>query len=154
MPDDSWIIGSLLEGMWISRPIMNKIYTMCATTIQFFDANVDWMLDEVLIPTLVNLIGNEQAHGEPYNAYVHADGINVDIKTVDKIIKGEPTELYSLNCWNSTGTPILTDTSTKYSIKRFPRDIDHPVRQHVIRATGLDIRSLYPPEVYKWKLDR
>lgn len=140
LPDHSWYLGSLLEGMWIHRHIMQVIFESCQTAPALLSPNIDWTLEEFALPTLTNWFGGEHPHGEPYNAFF--DKSFIEISDVDRVLRGDPVELWAKNCWNTSGIPVMSDGATKYSVKRLPRDINDPVRQHIIKVTGLDLSKV------------
>jgi hypothetical protein len=141
LPDHSWYIGSLLEGMWISRKIMCEIYDWTSRTAAVMhNTAVDWTLEEVALPSLTNWFGRGQSCGEPYNAFFNK--ALIEIPDVDSIVRGDQVEIWAKNSWNTSGIPVLSDGATKYSVKRLPRDINDPVRQHIIRLTGLGTRAI------------
>lgn len=136
------IVGSLVEGLWLSREIMQEIYAWASYCPWLCSTNMDWTFEEIALPTLANWFGSQSGAGpgRPYNAYFQQ---KLEIADVDAVIRGDPVALWQENCWNPD-QQVLSDSSTKFSIKRFVRDITDPVRQHVIELTGLDLRAIIP----------
>lgn len=139
VPDRSWYLGSLIEGTWVTKEIMDKIVAWGRSYPKTLSQLQGWTFEEVAFPTLLNWFGNEQQVQEPYNAFFDK---NLEIADVDKVINGEPVELWAMNCWNTSGIPVLSNGDNKYSVKRLSRDINDPVRQHIIRSTGLDLSAI------------
>lgn len=137
--DKSWYIGSLIEGMWVRRETVNKIFQWARSNPARLGPLPEWTFEEVAFPTLVNWFEEEALYGEPYNAFFDK---TLEISDVDKIINGEPVELWAANCWNTSGVPVLSNGANKYSVKRLSRDINDPVRQHIIQLTGLDLSAI------------
>ena len=139
LPDDGWYLGHIIEGMWFSRRIMDTMYALLSRSPTMLSSQVGWTLEEILLPTLANLIGGDGRGGEPFNAFFDKD---LEMADVDAIVAGKPYASWQLNQWNGTGTPVLSDGSTKFTIKRLRRDINDPVRQHIINLTGLDLGAV------------
>ena len=139
VPDRSWYLGSLIEGTWIIKEIMDKIVDYARRNPRTLSDMPGWTFEEVAFPTLLNWFGDERVVEEPYNAFFDK---NLETSDVDKIVNGEPVELWAMNCWNKSSVPILSDGSKKFSVKRLNRDINDPVRQHIISLTELDISAI------------
>lgn len=139
VPDKSWYIGGLVEGMWISRSIMDQIFDWAIRVPARLNLLPGWTFEEVALPTLARWFGRDKAFCEPYNAFFNKD---TEIADIDKVINGEPVELWITNCWNKTGIPHMSNGADKYSVKRLSRDINDPTRQHIIKLTGLDISAI------------
>jgi hypothetical protein len=139
VPDKSWYLGSLIEGMWVTREIMEKMFEWGRAYPMRMAQLPGWCFEEVAFPTLVNWFGKEQPCVEPYNAFFDK---TLETTDVDKVINGEPVELWAMNCWNTSGIPVLSNGANKYSVKRLSRDINDPVRQHIIQLTGLDLSAI------------
>lgn len=139
VPTRDWYLGSLIEGMWISKDIMTAIYDWGRNRPALLEVIPGWTFEEVAFPTLVNWFGKNGSHGEPYNAFFDKD---LELADVDKVLNGEPVELWAANCWNSTGVTVVSDGATKYSVKRLSRDLNDPVRQHIIKVTEMDLSKI------------
>lgn len=139
VPDRSWYLGSLIEGMWIQKDIVDKMFVWARSIPAILGDLPGWTFEEVAFPTLANHFGNDQPCSEPYNAFFDK---TLEIADVDKVVRGEPVELWAMNCWNTSGTPVLSNGANKYSVKRLSRDINDPVRQHIIQLTGLDLSAI------------
>lgn len=140
VPDRSWYIGHILEGMWIRRDIMERIHAWCSRMPALFSTEVDWTAEEIVLPTLANWFGEERGCKEPYNAF--HDGALATIEYVDAAIAQRPVAVWPMNQWNTTGQLIMSDGRHIHSVKRLARDLDDPVRQHLIRLTGLDQHAI------------
>jgi hypothetical protein len=142
VPDRSWYLGSLLEGMWIHREIMDLIWKWSIARPQLLNSQIPWTMEEILLPTLTNWFAGGQPGGLPYNAFF--DKASISIEDVDRVLAGESVALWATNCWNTSGNPVFSDGNKILSIKRLLRDLSDPVRQHIIRLTGLDTHAIIP----------
>lgn len=145
LPDESWYLGGIVEGTWMSRDIMSKIYAWATDRIWVLRENdADWAVEEIVLPTMANWFGGDQACGEPYNAYFHDPSTmsSITVSDIDDVIAGRPVKLWSANFFNNGGIDWMSDGATKYSVKRLPNDINDPLRQHIIRLTGLDLHAI------------